>query len=82
MQHLVIAPPGRTAPPELHLEYAISRLPDDQRTVLCLFHYERLSLEQIAVVLGLSEDEVAILFFWANANLGARASLPDSAYAA
>jgi RNA polymerase sigma factor for flagellar operon FliA len=63
-------PLHRTEGPELHLErrelaqllaQAIEQLPQQERTVLMLYHLEDLRLKEIAQVLGLSESRVCRL---------------------
>lgn len=52
------------------LSRAILRLPEEQRLVLTLFHFERLPLEEVALVLDTSEDEVAALLYLAYVGVG------------
>ena len=41
-----------------HLEEAVRRLPDHQRVPIVLFHFEDMSYQDIAVVLGVSLGKV------------------------
>lgn len=52
------------------LTRAIERLPEEQRLVLALFHFERLSLDEVAMVLDESEDEVAARLYLAYVEVG------------
>ena len=49
---------------------ATMALKEEQRLVLCLFYGEGATLDQIAHILGRSEDLVAALFYRAHASLG------------
>jgi RNA polymerase sigma factor (sigma-70 family) len=45
------------------LEHAVSRLPEDQRSVIMLRDYEGYSYEDIASITGLSESQVKVYIF-------------------
>jgi RNA polymerase sigma-70 factor (ECF subfamily) len=45
------------------LEAAVSRLPEDQRSVILLRDYEGYSYEDIASITGLSESQVKVYIF-------------------
>jgi DNA-directed RNA polymerase specialized sigma24 family protein len=55
---------------------SISQLPHDERIVLILFYFEKLSLEEIAVILGRSEDEIAERFYLAHVGVGTVSMIP------
>lgn len=72
-------PPAASADEHTQLMFSITILPRDQRNVLYLFYFERLTLEEIATVLEKSEDDVAALYYTAycNARKHATPSLPE-----
>jgi RNA polymerase sigma factor (sigma-70 family) len=45
------------------LDNAVSRLPDDQRSVIMLRDYEGYSYEEIAAITGLNESQVKVYIF-------------------
>jgi RNA polymerase sigma factor (sigma-70 family) len=45
------------------MEEAVSRLPDDQRSVIMLRDYEGYSYEEIAIITGLNEAQVKVYIF-------------------
>ena len=49
---------------------ATMSLKEEQRLVLCLFYGEGVTLDQIAEILGRSEDRIAEIFYRAHASLG------------
>lgn len=65
-----LSPTAPVAPPHARLRQAIVALPEDQRLVLTLFHFERLSLEEVAMVLDETEDEVAAQLYLAYQGAG------------
>jgi hypothetical protein len=70
MKQIVMLPPVDSATPHARLMYEITCLPEAQRLVLMLFHFERLSLEEMALVLDETEDEVAARLYLAYSAAG------------
>ena len=70
MKQIVMLPPDETATPHTRLMYEITCLPEEQRLVLMLFQFERLALEEIAMVLDETEDEVAARLYLAYEAMG------------
>jgi DNA-directed RNA polymerase specialized sigma24 family protein len=70
VKRIMMLPPGPSADPLSRMMYDIVQLPEDERLVVSLFYHENLSLDGIAVVLNVPEDEVAALFYWGHARLG------------
>ena len=50
---------------------AIAMLDSERRVILALFYVERLTLDEIAIVLERSEDQVAEMFYRAMEGVGA-----------
>jgi DNA-directed RNA polymerase specialized sigma24 family protein len=50
---------------------AIAALDSERRMILALFYVERLNLDEIALVLDTSEDQVAEMFYRAMEGVGA-----------
>ena len=71
MRPIVFTPTETEAQIEASLRERIARLPVAQRLVYTLYYFEELSLDQISLVVDEPEDEVAALFYWAHANIGA-----------
>jgi hypothetical protein len=74
MKAIIMLPPPESSP---QIAYKYTRLPFMQRTVAQLFYYERLTLDEIAHVLEVSEPEVAALFYFAHVNVGVCAALGE-----
>jgi len=53
------------------LRRAIAALDSERRLILALFYVERLTLDEIAIVLERSEDHVAEMFYRAMEGVGA-----------
>jgi len=61
-----------TTPEQLPLvSAALMRLPEEQRLICCLFYLERISLDEIGMLLDLPEWRVAELFYLAHAAVAA-----------
>lgn len=71
MRPIVFTPSETEAQINQALRESIARLPASQRLVYTLYYFEELTLEQIATIVDLPEDEVAADFYWAHANIGA-----------
>ncbi|MCH7753214.1 MAG: hypothetical protein IH898_13820 [Planctomycetes bacterium] len=69
----ILSPSRRVAPPrpvqQLQLQQAFNRLAPKQREILAMRHFEQLTREEIAAVLGLSMAEVVVRYMHALAGL-------------
>ena len=81
MRHVLFTPAETSAQIDDDLRFKIARLPVDQRLVFTLVYLEDLTLSQVAEVIYEPEDEVAALFYWAHAGVGAVPELTTGAAA-
>lgn len=82
MRHILFTPAETAAQIDDDLRIKIARLPVDQRLVFTLVYLEELSLSQVAEVIDEPEDDVAALFYWAHAGIGAVPAVPLETVAA
>ncbi|HEX6927568.1 MAG TPA: sigma factor-like helix-turn-helix DNA-binding protein [Longimicrobiaceae bacterium] len=67
-----------SAKPHTLMVYDLQRLSESDRTLLALFYYEQLNLDQIATVLGVPEEKVAESFYLAHVELGLCAEVEEA----
>ena len=81
MRHILFTPAETSAQIDDDVREKIARLPVEQRLVFTLVYFEDLTLTQVAEVIDEPEDEVAALFYWAHAGIGAAPFSPAVAAA-
>ena len=67
-----VSPSARTTDPVARLTTAFAELDEEHRIVLCLHYMERLSMEQIAVVLDDTVESVREVYSEAVTRLGSK----------